>query len=398
MNRKIMIIITIALLISACSFLTPSSMDIETAIAQTQASQPQTTDTTEPTHTVISDTPILGDPRSYVLTLADLPTGFSYFEERIGHWSNESIAAQHDNPEEFLAQLEEWGRLDGFFTAYEKSGFGTSYIRNLVVIMESSEGAQAYYAYLANEDVTEGWIPVSMPTLADEAYATTRTDLDENDDRIQWTLYRVTFRKRNVIGEVYTAARSGYAIFDDALSIARKLESRISDTPPETIVPLLPTDVATSNLSQTPTPIAILVEETQELGPIWDETRDEVFTVHVSLHSVRFDSGDEFSKPKQGYTYVIVDVTIKNLGPSAVRSIGEYNFQVQDANGALRASGWIPGTDDCIMDLVDLSVGGSVSGCFGFEVPIEGDLELIYAPYKYLGLEPDRYLSFNIRQ
>jgi len=39
MNRIIMIIITIALLISACSSPTTSSMDIETAIAQTQAAQ-----------------------------------------------------------------------------------------------------------------------------------------------------------------------------------------------------------------------------------------------------------------------------------------------------------------------------------------------------------------------
>ncbi len=63
----------------------------------------------------------------------------------------------------------------------------------------------------------------------------------------------------------------------------------------------------------------------------------------------------------------------------------------------LRDSGWHPYYRECEMDSVDLMANGSVSGCFGFEVPISGELELIYAPYKYEGLEPGRYLSFKLR-
>lgn len=373
-----------------------------TQVVPTWTPRPTSTDTPVPTATSIpttpSDTPILGDPQLYVLTLADLPTGFSYVLEETGYVSNADIAEQRDNPEEFLAQLEEWGRINGYGAGYEKLVLGNPYVWTQVIIMQTSDGAHAYYEDIADRDILKGWIPVSMSTLADEAHAVTRTDTDETSDQIQWVLYRITFRKRNVIGVVFTSARLGYAVFDDALNFAQILNSRISDTPPETVVPTFPTSVATRRPVQTPTPIAISVEETKELGPIWNSTRDESFTVQISLHSVRFDSGDEFSKPKQGHTYVIVDVTIKNLGPSAVRSIGPYDFQVLDANGALRDSGWIPDTEDCKMDLVDLGPNGSISGCFGFEVPIEGTLELIYAPYKYEGLKPGRYLSFTIRQ
>ena len=149
----------------------------------------------------------------------------------------------------------------------------------------------------------------------------------------------------------------------------------------------------------TPAPIPTVAIQTQELGPIWSSTRDESYTAQISLTGVRFDSGDEFSRPKQGYVYVIVDISVKNLGPNVMRSVGWNDFQVYDANGVLRDSeDWLPDTDDCWLEIVDLTPGGSVSGCVGFEVPTDGALELIYAPYQYEGLQQGRYLSFTIRR
>jgi hypothetical protein len=103
------------------------------------------------------------------------------------------------------------------------------------------------------------------------------------------------------------------------------------------------------------------------------------------------------NKPKQGNIFVIVDVTIKNLGPSPMRSVDEYEFQIRDANGALRDSEYVRETDECQLESVDLTANGSMTGCMGFQVPMTGALELIYAPYKYEGLQPGRYLSFKIR-
>jgi hypothetical protein len=158
-----------------------------------------------------------------------------------------------------------------------------------------------------------------------------------------------------------------------------------------------PRPTNTPRPTQTPFPPTPTVVP-QKLGPIWNSSRDESYTVQISLDRVRFRSGSAFLKPKLGQVYVTVDVTIKNLGPSPLRSIGPYDFQVRDANGALRDSSWHPYYDECQMDIVDLGPNGSASGCFGFEVPIEGPLELIYAPYQYEALRPGRYLSFIIRQ
>ena len=135
----------------------------------------------------------------------------------------------------------------------------------------------------------------------------------------------------------------------------------------------------------------------KKLGPIYDSLRDESYTAQITLLKTRFSSGSGFSSAKQGYVYVTVWATIKNLGPGPMRSISSHDFQVRDANGALRDSGWHPHYDECQMDRVDLTPNGSVSGCFGFEAPISGKLELIYAPYKYEGLQAGRYLSFDLR-
>ena len=35
--------------------------------------------------------------------------------------------------------------------------------------------------------------------------------------------------------------------------------------------------------------------------------------------------------------------------------------------------------------------------CVSFEVPAQGSVELIYAPYKYEGLKVGRYLRFELR-
>jgi len=174
---------------------------------------------------------------------------------------------------------------------------------------------------------------------------------------------------------------------------------------PPTATSVLPTStpLPANTRAPTNTPIPTVTPtsapkiEVKKLGPIRDSSQDETFTAQISLNSVRFTSGGSFSKPKAGYIFVIVEVTVKNLGPSPMRSVGGYEFQVRDSNGALRDSGYVSEAYECRMDSVDLTANGSISGCIGFEVPIDGALELIYAPYKYEGLQPGRYLSFKIR-
>lgn len=176
-------------------------------------------------------------------------------------------------------------------------------------------------------------------------------------------------------------------------------------TPTATRVPSLTftprptlTPVPTATRLPTITPSPTVVPQTQQLGPIWDTLYDESYTVEVTVENVRFSRGQGYSTPKTGMIYVIVDLNVRNIGPGSVRGIGVFDFQVKDGNGAFRDYDYIQETWDCSLDMVDLAVGGRVSGCIGFEVPETGSLELIYAPYKYEGLQEGRYLSFLLRR
>lgn len=157
---------------------------------------------------------------------------------------------------------------------------------------------------------------------------------------------------------------------------------------------------AASEVSSTKPIPEILSTFAQTLGPIWDSLNDASYTVQILLNDVRIGSGYEWSPPKQGHIYLIVDVTIKNPGPGMMRSVTSSSFRVRDANGVLRHDNTTAaaGASQCSLGWVDLASKGSVSGCIGFEVPLTGTLELIYALYQYDVLESGRYLSFTIRQ
>lgn len=159
---------------------------------------------------------------------------------------------------------------------------------------------------------------------------------------------------------------------------------RPSDTPRPTQVP-----------PPTPTPRFQLV--TKKIGPIRESERDEVFSVQLTVKDVEIDQGSSFSRPKPGFEYMIVHVLVQNLGPGSIHSLYTTDFQIKDEKGALRGDTFLANTRDCALDLVDLTAGGSVEGCIGFEVPKTGRLEFIYAPFKYEGLKPGRYISILVR-
>lgn len=153
----------------------------------------------------------------------------------------------------------------------------------------------------------------------------------------------------------------------------------------------LPLDVLTPPTqvpapSPTPAPTAA---QSQQLGPIYDEFRQQTYTVEVVVTNVQFI----------GNTFLLVNVTVNNLGPGTLYSLYPTDFQTRDASGVFRGYSDLSPVAGCGLglNLVDLMPGGSVSGCIVFEVPASGNLELIYAPYQYASLQPDRYLSFRLR-
>jgi hypothetical protein len=148
--------------------------------------------------------------------------------------------------------------------------------------------------------------------------------------------------------------------------------------------------------SPTPAPTAA---QSQQLGPIYDDYHQQTYTIEVAVTNVQFMPESGFLQPQSGNIFLLVHVTVSNLGPGTLYSLYTTDFQARDANGVLRGYADFSAVAGCGfgLNLVDLMPGGSVSGCIGFEVPASGNLELIYAPYQYASLQPDRYLSFRLR-
>ncbi len=95
------------------------------------------------------------------------------------------------------------------------------------------------------------------------------------------------------------------------------------------------------------------------------------------VNSVRRAKSLGYSTPKAGKEYVIVNVTIRNLGSDEV-SYNPFDFKVQDANGA-QESETFASLDDSL-NSGTLAAGGKVSGSMPFEVPIGDAAKLIFQP------------------
>lgn len=122
-------------------------------------------------------------------------------------------------------------------------------------------------------------------------------------------------------------------------------------TPYPTYTKVLPTHTPTA--SPTP-PFA-----PQTIGPIWDSWHDTSYSVEVSITNVRWLERGLYSEPKAGNVYVIVDLTVKNLGPGSINNFGSGFFKVLDANGVLKDDDYTSDVEDCHLDYVDLMPNGT---------------------------------------
>jgi hypothetical protein len=146
------------------------------------------------------------------------------------------------------------------------------------------------------------------------------------------------------------------------------------------------------------TPTPSFQAQTQSIGPVWDDYSDSRYTAEVTVTDVEWYKGGSYDQPKSGSIHAIVHIQFQNNGPGSIRSIGSGDFQALDASGVVHDYEFLSATEDCRLDIVDLMAGGHLEGCVAFEVPEEGRIEFIYAPYRYEGLEPGRYLSFVLRE
>lgn len=117
-------------------------------------------------------------------------------------------------------------------------------------------------------------------------------------------------------------------------------------------------------------------DQTEELTPkVGDVTKlgDREFIVD----SVKRSGAFNYNTPKAGKEYVIVTVTIKNLGSDEV-TYNPYDFKVQDAKGAQESLTFA--TLDDSLSSGTLAPKGTVTGSIPFEVTIGDQAKLIFQP------------------
>lgn len=95
------------------------------------------------------------------------------------------------------------------------------------------------------------------------------------------------------------------------------------------------------------------------------------------VNSVRRSGAFNYNTPDAGKEYVIVNVTIRNLGKDEV-SYNPFDFKVQDANGAQENSTFA--TLDDSLSSGTLAPNGKVTGSMPFEVPTGTNAKLIFQP------------------
>lgn len=95
------------------------------------------------------------------------------------------------------------------------------------------------------------------------------------------------------------------------------------------------------------------------------------------VNSVRRSGAFNYNTPDAGKEYVIVNVTIRNLGKDEV-SYNPFDFKVQDANGAQESSTFA--TLDDSLSSGTLAPNGKITGSMPFEVPQGTNAKLIFQP------------------
>ena len=95
------------------------------------------------------------------------------------------------------------------------------------------------------------------------------------------------------------------------------------------------------------------------------------------VNSVRRSGPFDYNTPDAGKEYVIVDVTIKNLGKDEI-SYNPYDFKVQDVNGAQESQAIV--VVDNSLSSGTLAPNGNVTGTMPFEVPQGTNAKLIFQP------------------
>jgi len=128
-----------------------------------------------------------------------------------------------------------------------------------------------------------------------------------------------------------------------------------------TTVSSVNTAVATTSSGNTPVPSSqhFAVGQVVKVGDTWD----------VSVNSVKTSKGDQFSVPKSGNTYLIIDLTMKNISAQEQDVSSLISFNLQDTTG-LKYTETITTMSDIHPPDGKVEAGAPLRGQLVYEVPI----------------------------
>ena len=128
-----------------------------------------------------------------------------------------------------------------------------------------------------------------------------------------------------------------------------------------TTISTLATTVATTSSGNTPVPSSqhFAVGQVVKVGDTWD----------VSVNSVKTSKGDQFSVPKSGNTYLIIDLTMKNISAQEQDVSSLISFNLQDSTG-LKYTETLTTMSDIHPPDGKVEAGAPLRGQLVYEVPI----------------------------
>ena len=251
MKKSALIFTILGILFTAC---TPSESSVQTAIAQTQANQANSTAvptfspvpptfTPEPTATAApepSPTPDLRvinvDPYELLLKKADCnPDGRYYLPNELWmspHKNAEVISGW--TVEKGRTYLAETGRIDGWIASYEKGNPNVLLPREVadnVVLFASVEGARLLITKYQDRMVEEFFYEelFDTPLIGDVSRAFVRNETYGNGGTV--VFYEISFAYRNITHAVTVYGYEEEGKFEDAVYLAEKLLKQLEGMP-----------------------------------------------------------------------------------------------------------------------------------------------------------------------
>ncbi|MCJ7831191.1 MAG: hypothetical protein MUP86_01530 [Dehalococcoidia bacterium] len=175
-----------------------------------------------------------------MMTSEGLPWAISLVRDQAV--SNEAAASEYPEPEQWLSNYEEWGRVSGYEAEFRSKdevippvGLGVE-----LEYYSSAGGAESAWAASREFILSEEMLQVLKDMGAAEA-AVREVDAEEVGDEsvallmttdaegVKGETFAVLFRRGGVVASAAVSAAAGDVRVDDAVAVAEQLDARIQD-------------------------------------------------------------------------------------------------------------------------------------------------------------------------